>query len=128
VELVRKAFEAYRTGGIEALLPFYAPDIVWFPAREWPEDSSYRGHDGIRRQDALWAGTFEASGWEVHEIRDLQGQVLVLTEMTARTKDSSVSVRQRVGLVVAGFRDGTITEVRSFSSWQEALEAVGLSE
>ena len=69
-----------------------------------------------------------ASGWEVHEIRDLQGQVLVLTEMTGRTKDSSVSVRQRVGLVVAGFSDGTITEVRSFSSWQEALEAVGLSE
>jgi ketosteroid isomerase-like protein len=31
VELVRKSFEAHRTGGIAAALRFYAPDFVWYP-------------------------------------------------------------------------------------------------
>jgi hypothetical protein len=37
-------------------------------------------------------------------------------------------IRQRLGFVVSGFRDGTFREVRAFPSWDEALEAVGLSE
>jgi ketosteroid isomerase-like protein len=126
VELVRKAFAAYSAGGVEAVLPLYAPDVVWFPAAEWPEDSAYQGYDAIRRQDALWTGNFEDYGWEVREIRDVQDRVLALTEMTGRTKDAAVVVSQRVGLV-AGFRDEKIAEVRAFNTWQEALEAVGLA-
>src|SRR6185437_7532836 len=30
-EIVRRSFEAYASGGIEATLPFYAPDFVWDP-------------------------------------------------------------------------------------------------
>jgi ketosteroid isomerase-like protein len=44
--MVWKAFEAYSAGGIESLLPFYAPDVVLYPDPEWPEDSVYEGHRG----------------------------------------------------------------------------------
>ena len=43
VELVRKAFEAFKSGGMEAVLPFYAPDVVCYPVSEWLEDPVYRG-------------------------------------------------------------------------------------
>src|ERR1700730_10643312 len=123
VALVRKAFAAYSAGGVAAVLPFYAPDVVWFPDAEWPEDSAYQGYDAIHRQDALWTGNFEDYGWEVHEIRDVHDRVLALTEMRGRTKDAAVVVSQRVGLV-AGFRDAKIAEVRAFNTWREALKAV----
>jgi hypothetical protein len=35
---------------------------------------------------------------------------------------------QRRGFVISRFRDGTFREVRTFPSWSEALDAVGLAE
>lgn len=127
VELVGRAFAAYGAGGVEAVLPFYAEDVVWFAASEWPEDAAYQGYAAVRRQDADWHASFEDYGWEVHEIRDVQDRVLVLAEMTGRTRDTSMLVRQQVGLV-AGFRGEKIAEVRAFNTWQEALDAVGATE
>lgn len=128
VELVRRAFEAHSTGGIEAVLPFYASDIVFFFDPEWLEDAAYRGHDGMRKSEAIWVNNFDDFAWQVHEIRDLGDRVLVLAEMTGRAKGSGVSVRQPTGLIGSCFRDGTIGEVHSFITWQRALEAAGLAE
>jgi ketosteroid isomerase-like protein len=126
VELVRKAFAAYAEGGLEAVLPFYTPDVVWLAASEWPEDSAYEGIDANRKQDAVWHASFDDYGWEVHDIRDAQDQVLVLAEMVGRTKVDSVVLRQKVGLL-ASFRGQQIAEVKAFNTWQEGLEAVGLT-
>jgi ketosteroid isomerase-like protein len=127
VELVRKAFAAYADGGVEAVVPFYTPDVVWLAASEWPEDSAYEGIDANRRQDAVWHASFDDYGWEVHDIRDAQDRVLVLAEMVGRTKGDSVELRQKVGLL-ARFRGEQISEVKAYNTWQEGLEAVGLTE
>jgi len=127
VELVRKAFAAYAEGGLEAVLPFYTPDVVWLAASEWPEDAAYEGIDANRKQDAVWHASFDDYGWEVHDVRDAQDQVLVLAEMVGRTKVDSVVLRQKVGLL-ASFRGEQIAEVKAFNTWQEGLEAVGLTD
>ena len=127
VELVRRAFAAYAEGGVEAVVPFYTPDVVWLAASEWPEDSAYEGIDANRRQDAVWHASFDDYGWEVHDIRDAQDRVLVLAEMVGRTKTDSVELRQKVGLL-ARFRGEQIAEVKAYNTWQEGLEAVGLTE
>ncbi|HEV3230256.1 MAG TPA: nuclear transport factor 2 family protein, partial [Solirubrobacteraceae bacterium] len=126
VEIVRRSFEAHRTGGIEAAIPFYAPDFVWDAGPDWLEDRVYRGHDGARRLDAIFAASFEDYSLVVHEIRGVGEQVLALYEATGRIKDSGVPLRQPVGLVLSDFRDGAIGKVRSYFSWQEAREAVGV--
>ena len=36
VELVRRAGDAWNSGGIEALLEFYPEDVVWYPFRMRP--------------------------------------------------------------------------------------------
>ncbi|MCW3020300.1 MAG: hypothetical protein JWN10_2608 [Solirubrobacterales bacterium] len=51
----------------------------------------------------------------------------MLAEMTGRTKADSVMLRQKVGLL-ARFRGEQIAEVKAFNTWQEGLEAVGLTE
>lgn len=126
VELVRKAFEAYNVGGIGALLPFLASDVVWYPAPEWPEDPLYEGHQGSRKLDALWVENFDDYGWEAHEIRDLHEVVLALAEVRGRAKASGAPFRQQQAIVASDFRDGTIGQIRFFVTWQQAREAVGL--
>jgi ketosteroid isomerase-like protein len=124
VELVRKAFEAFKSGGMESVLPFYAPDVVCYPISEWLEDPVYRGHDGALKLTA-WTDNFDDVAFEAHEIRDVQERVVVLAELTGQIKDSGVPIRQAFGVVYSDFRDGTTGEVRYFLSWQQALEAVG---
>ena len=120
--------EAHAVGGIEAALAFYAPDFAWYTGPGWVEDDVYRGHDGARRLDAVFFGNFEDYALELHEIRAVGERVLALYAAIGRIKGSGATVRQPVGMVVSNFREGAIGEVRSFFSWKEAREAVGLAE
>ena len=125
VEIVRRAFEAFRSGGMEAVLPFYAPDVVCYPVSEWVEEPEYRGHEGALRLTS-WTDGFDEVAFEAHEIRDAGDQVVVLAELTGQIRDTGVPIRQAFGVVYSDFHDGTTGKVRYFLSWQEALEAVGL--
>jgi hypothetical protein len=64
---------------------------------------------------------------ELHEIRAVGERVLALYEATGRIGGSSSPLRQPVGIVLSNFGDGTIGEVRSFFSWNEALDAASLA-
>jgi ketosteroid isomerase-like protein len=126
VELVRRSFEAYAIGGIEAALPFYASDFVWDPGAEWVEESVYRGHDGARRLDAIFLENFDDYSLELHEIRAVDTRVVALYEAVGRIKGSNATIRQPIGIVVDDIRDGKIAAIRSYFTWPRALAAVGL--
>jgi uncharacterized protein len=128
VELVRSAFQSFSAEDIDAALSFCSPDVVWYTTDRWLDGSAYRGYDGMRSLAAALPGHLEDFRFEVHEIRDAQDRVIACVDMVGRINDSEAEVSQRLGFVVSGFRDGTFREVRSFPSWSEALEAVGLAE
>ena len=128
VEIVRRIFDAYAGGGIEAALPFYTPDVVMHPFPEWIEESEYRGHAGVRRLIAVWTDNFDEFEFRAHEIREVGDQVLALAETAGRIKGSGVPIRQPLGVVNSKFRDGMIGETRNFLTWEQALEAAGLAE
>lgn len=125
-ELVRRAFEAANAGGVEAALTFYSPDVVFYTIAAWAEDAEYRGHDGVRELNAIFTNAFEDFAWDVREIRDAGGRVLVLTDMTGRIKGSAAPIRERYAVVCSDFRDGTFGEVRFYQTLHEALKAVEL--
>ncbi|MEA2313814.1 MAG: SnoaL-like domain [Solirubrobacteraceae bacterium] len=127
-ELVRRAFAAANAGGIEAALAFYAPDVVFYPIAAWTEDAEYRGHDGVRALNAIFTNAFEDFAWDVREIREAGGRVLVRTDMTGRVKGSAAPIREQYAVVCSDFRDGMCGEVRFFQTWHEALGAVGLAD
>jgi ketosteroid isomerase-like protein len=126
VEIVRNAFQTFGAEGIDAALPFFSPDLVWYPTDRWLDGSAYRGHDGMRKLSAAFSENFDDFRYDVHDIRDAQDGVVALVDMTGRIKHSESEVSQRLGFMVSGFRDGTFREVRAFPSWSEALEAAGL--
>jgi ketosteroid isomerase-like protein len=127
VETVRNAFQTFSAEGIDAAVTFYSPDVVWYTIERWLDDSAYRGHDGMRRLAAAFTENFDDFRFDVHDIRAAQDHVVALVDMKGRIKHSRSEVSQRRGFVVSGFRDGTFREVRTFPSWHDALEAVGLA-
>jgi ketosteroid isomerase-like protein len=127
VDVVRRSFEAYTAGGIEAALRFYSRDFVWDPGPDWIEDRAYRGHDGARALDAIFSETFDGYVIEAHEILAVGERVLALFEAVGTIKGTGAPLRQPFGIVLSDFQDGTIGKVRSYFSWQEASEAVGLA-
>ena len=129
VHIVRKATEAWDSGGVEATLEFYPEDVVWYPFPDSPDSATgFRGHDGIREVMAGWTDSFDEYSASPVEIRDYGEKVVALGEMSGLIKDSDVPVRQPLGMVAWDFRDGKIGRASFFPSWEEALEAVGLSE
>jgi ketosteroid isomerase-like protein len=126
IELARQTFQAFRTDGVEAALPFLALDVVWYTTDRWIEESAYRGHDGIRRLNAAFDDSFDDWTYEVHDFRDAHDRVVVRAEMTGRIKNSGQGISQPLGLVVSRFGRGTIGEIRAFPTWRRALEAAGL--
>jgi hypothetical protein len=71
---------------------------------------------------------FDDLRWEIHEMRELPGRVLVRADLSGRMEASGVAIRQEWGTVGSDFRDGMVGEWRFFRTWPEALKAVGLEE
>ena len=109
VEIVRQALQAYNAAGVDAAISYFAPDVVWYSTDRWPDDSVYRGHDGMRTVMAAFSENFEDFRFDVHDIRDAQDRVVALADMIGRIKHSEAEVSQRLGFVVSGFRDGTFS-------------------
>jgi ketosteroid isomerase-like protein len=128
VELVRNAFQAFSTGGIDAALVVFAPDVVWYPIDRWLDDSAYRGHDGMRALAAAFSENFDDFHYDVHDVREARDRVVALVDMIGHIKHSQAEVSQRRGFVVSGFDQDTFSEIRSFPTWQDALKAVELEE
>ena len=128
VDHVRRSFAAFADDGVEAAVLFATPDAVIYSMPGWPDDAEYHGPDGFRKLAGQWEENFEDFGFEVFDVRDAGAAVVALVDMTGRIKGSRASVNAQIGAVFSDFRDGLFGCSRYFSTWQEALEAVGLSE
>jgi ketosteroid isomerase-like protein len=128
VEIVKQSIAAYADGGIEALLPFFPPDVVCYPFPEWVEEGLYRGHDGFRKVAAVWTDTFDDVRLEFDEFHDYGSKVVALGTIGGLIKATGAPLRQPMGVVFSGFRGGLIGEMHYFTAWAQALEAVGLEE
>lgn len=127
VGLVRRIFEAGGADDADVVLQFVPEDVVWYPPPEWIVKSEYRGHEGVREVMAVFTETFDDYAAEIHDLREAGDSVVALIWQTGRIKGGGSPIRQAIGAVYSDFRDGKIGESRFFRSWEEALEAAGLS-
>jgi ketosteroid isomerase-like protein len=112
VEVVRQIYQAFAAGGVEAALPYLAPNGVLYPFQEWPGPSEYRGRDGLRRLLAEWIENFDDFEFEIHEIRAIGDRVLLLAEMDGRIKGSGAPVSQPLGAIYGDCRDDRVRRRR----------------
>ena len=128
VEIVRKAIQAWNRREADLLLSYTAPEIEWMPAGPAAvENAVYRGHDEVASAYAAVWQTWDLFQFEGSQLRDLGDSVLWLGQVKMRGRASQVELDEEFAAhwVV---RDGKLIRIQAFLSWQDALDAVGLTE
>jgi ketosteroid isomerase-like protein len=127
IELVRRGYEVFNSGDFEAWLAMLSPDIEIDERYLAPDAAVYRGHEGVRRWARVGSGAIGSPRFEV--LRWFEGGDTVVTEVVTHVRGVSSGVETTARLAHAlRIRDQKLVYVGSFSSVEQALEAVGLSE
>jgi ketosteroid isomerase-like protein len=128
VEIVRKAFAAFSRGDLEGTLDHLAPDLEFYPSGRFMDTQPI--YHGREEWTNFWS-TFHAA-WEqitisIQRIENVGDRVLVLGTFHGTGHESGVEVSVEAAWL-ARVKDGLVAVMHSFASWDEALEAAGLSE
>jgi uncharacterized protein len=125
LEIVRRSYEAFERGDLDAVLADLDPEIEWHQAQGLPHGGLYRGRDEVRRNvfeplDAEWWSEFSALP---DEILDAGDELVVLGRYRGTAKGTGK--RLDVPFVhVWTLRDERATRFRQFldtAGWIEAL-------
>jgi ketosteroid isomerase-like protein len=125
VEVVRRSWEAFNRGGLDAIEEFWHPDIEWRAAEGEVDDFGvFRGRDTMRRYYGDWLETFDEWHAEVEEIvfHD-EERVVALIHSSARGRTSGVRTEGRYAIVYT-VRGDQIVSGREYGTRDQALEAV----
>jgi ketosteroid isomerase-like protein len=124
VEVVRRSWEAFNRGGLDAVEEFWHPDIEWRAAEGEVDDIGvFRGRDKMRRYYADWLETFDDWHAEVEEIVFQDDErVAAVVRTSARGRTSGVRTKGRYAIVYT-VRDGQIVAGREYGTRDQALEA-----
>ena len=126
VEVVRRIFEAWNAGDMDALREMYDPGIIWRPPEGWPEPGPYMGREAVMRQLEQMRETWDADALElISDFIDVGDRVAVrvIWRGAGHGPESNMEVTG-----VYAVRKGRIFYIEFFWDHAEALETVGLSE
>jgi ketosteroid isomerase-like protein len=128
IEVVRQLIRAFNGRDLANMTELFAPRIEWKPGGPAAvEQAVYRGRDEVSSAFAATWETWELFHLEESEIRDLEELIVWLGRARLRGGASHVEFDQEfaVHLLV---RDGDVVRIEGFLTWQQALDAAGLSE
>jgi len=128
VEIVRRGWDAWISGDLDALFEVFDPSIEWDATRleGWPEDEVYYGHDGVRRFLEDWLASWERYEAGVEEYIDAgDDRVLVVCWQRGYGPGSHVPV-QMDWAQICTLKRGLVCRLEAYSDRDEALKAVGL--
>jgi molybdopterin-guanine dinucleotide biosynthesis protein A len=125
IESLRYGFDSFNRGDISGLLESSSPDIVVHDAAELPGGSVHRGRDALRRGLEEWIAMFDELRVEPHEFRRAGNRILVAFRATGRGAESGIPVDVQLANVFT-MKDGVVLEWHSYTSREQALEALGL--
>jgi ketosteroid isomerase-like protein len=125
VEIVRRLFERFAEGGVEATMDaFHEELVIEIPPDLSAEPDIYRGHDGVRRYFAGFDGMIEDVRYEPIEL-SAAGERVVLAHIRlgGRRVSSGVDVDLEA-FVVHEFADGKIVRMRPYPDIESARAAI----
>jgi ketosteroid isomerase-like protein len=125
VEVLRTAYAQAAARGVDAILESATEDLIWISDPRFPGGGTHVGKENVRRWlNTIWI--YAEISVHVEEIIDLDDRALGITRWHAVPPDAPEVDWLWCHLV--SFRDGLISQARSFLDTQSALEAAGLPE
>ena len=122
--LLQQWFAATARRDVDTLLEIASPDIEYVPIMAVLEGRVYRGHEGVRRwvEDLFehWEA-FEPVG---HDFREQGNMVIATGWWHARGRASGAQLDDQSATWIVEFRDGRMTRLQTFTSNEEANEAL----
>jgi ketosteroid isomerase-like protein len=101
--------------------------LVYRNRTDEPDARVFRGLEDYKGYVASFLDTFDDLRFDVHGVVDLGDQVVVLTDLLGRGRESGANVRG-VYVFLLTIRDGRVVDGREYATKDEALKAAGLSE
>jgi ketosteroid isomerase-like protein len=125
VDKVEAFVDAYNRRDFETAVACFDPEIEWvLPALQ--RSDSCRGPEEIKR---FWQGldeTFDELRLDAQESVDAGDRVATRLRYYGRGKESGAELETEMYHQVITFQDGAMVRIEYFTSWAEALGAVGL--
>jgi uncharacterized protein len=126
VEIVKRSFEAWNAGDMDAWSSFLAPDVIWRLPQDWPESGPFIGREEVLRQVRHQRETWDADTADpVGDFAEAADCVVVRFAWRGRGHGPEFSLEATCVYTV---REKTITAFEFFRNHAEALEAAELSE
>jgi ketosteroid isomerase-like protein len=122
VELVRRLWDAFERGGIEAVLEIADPDVEWEPYGG--DGVVYRGHDGLRAYMDWRASRNEATEARLYSAFSNERYVIARGEVRIRGPQGLITMQP--GWLYE-FANGKLVRFRGFATQEAALRASGLT-
>src|SRR5918911_5009846 len=122
VELVRRLWDAFERGGIEAVLEIADPDVEWEPYGGG--GIVYRGHDGLRAYMESRRSRDEEADARLYSAFARGEAVVARGEV--RIKGPQGIVTMQPGWLYE-FNDGKLVRFRGFPTQEAALRAAGFA-
>ena len=130
VEIVKVAYEALASGGLDPFMEHFTDDIEYRSIEGAPdEDGPIHGKQAVRAWLQEWIDMFDGFRIELVELIDADGDAVVEAERYGgRAKRGSGVETESALWTVFNIRDGKIARGREYATREQALEAAGLSE
>lgn len=114
---------AYSQGGVDALAPNLAEDVVWEEYRESPGAQTWHGRDGVRALYRRWEDDFEGFRFEpTGEAAEIAPAVIAIpVRVVGRGRGSGVEVDWQL-FMVTRLRDGLIAQAFFADTLEEARQ------
>jgi ketosteroid isomerase-like protein len=122
VELLRRGYEAFNEGGVEAVLDWLAPDIEVKDRQSLPDRATYHGVEAVAALFASNMEVFDQLTFEPEEFIELNDHTVVVLRQRARGRGSGAEVES----VIAHLWEmdgGLPVKLRIFGDKEQALEA-----
>jgi ketosteroid isomerase-like protein len=124
LEAVRRSYEAFNRGDLEAWLGWFSADATWQAAREDPDAALHSGLDEIRRYAEGWIEAYEGLRCEPQEIIEGGRGYVVWVRVTGTGRSSGIPLDMEQAQVMT-VRDGRIAGTHEYFDRAEALAVVG---
>jgi uncharacterized protein len=125
VEIVRRSYDAYARGDLDAALADVDPEIEIYD-HDILDAREYRGLDGVLRWQSDWESSWESWRWEPEDFIAVDDRVVAILRVNAKGRHSGVDV-ERVDGAVWTLSGGKCVRLDYYGNREQALKAAGLA-